>query len=294
MKTILLAVCGLVACLAGAKENALGWSWVHRGDGFNRPENSLEALLYCWGNGAIPEADIRHTKDDVIIAYHNGALKGRPINEWTWAELREVDIGAGRGKGDEWRGVRVPTFHAIFASMVGRPDRKLYMDWKDVSVEQAAALVKAYGLESQVYCHACSTSRLRKWKAAVPTGKTSLWLWIGSWGHIDFGAPGAVEKGEAFMRKMFDAAAKDNFAGVDVVHLLIQCDFSKPDPFCPTTPCLKEMIRRAHAAGRPITCFPWGKDGETEEPYHRLKALGFDGWGTDCPDVMYSAAKKSR
>ena len=71
----------------------LNLSMVHRGDGVlvpgrvNRPDNSLEACLYAWSCDVVPEADIRRTKDGVIIAYHNSTYKRRkidPAGKSTW------------------------------------------------------------------------------------------------------------------------------------------------------------------------------------------------------------------
>ena len=277
--------------LAFAGNDMLSVSMVHRGDGFDRPENSLEAILHCWSKGAVPEADIWKTGDGVLVAWHDACLKGRRIGEWTWAELRQEDIGSLKGK--EWRGVRIPTWDSIFAAMKGCPGRKVYMDWKDGgSISDLVARIRSYGVERQVYCHAGNYQLLKDWKRALPEGRCSFWTWIGSWSRIDFNAPGAVEKGEAHMRDMFSVAENDGFAAADVLHLLIQCDFGREDPFCPTTPFLKEAVAKVHARGKLITAFPWGHDGENADAYRRIRDLGFDGWGTDCPAVMYSVAEE--
>ncbi len=292
----ILAVCVMLPAAGDIRHDALKYSWVHRGDGFsrnfNRPENSLDALLFCWNNGAIPEADIRQTREGNLIAYHNATMRSHEIGKTKWEYIRDTaNIGAWRGEGGAWENVQVATFEAIFGAMKGIPQRKLFMDWKDAPMDKVAAMVKDYGLEEQVYCHGCSTSRLRSWKKAVPNGKTSLWLWIGEWKQIDFNDAQKVKTCEDFMMKMFDNAAKDAFASADMVHLLIQCDFTKADPYCPSTARLKEMIQKVHAAGKIITAFPWAEDGDREDVYVKLLELGFDGCGTDYADVMYRAVK---
>ena len=43
----------------------------HRGAGVLAPENSIEAFEIAWRLGAIPEADIRMTKDGMIVSFHD-------------------------------------------------------------------------------------------------------------------------------------------------------------------------------------------------------------------------------
>ena len=158
----------------------LNLSMVHRGDGVlvpgrvNRPDNSLEACLYAWSCDVVPEADIRRTKDGVVIAYHNSTYKRRKVEEYDWAELRDVSIGAAHGA--EWDHVRIPLWEGHFAAMKGRPGWKIYMDYKNVPVAQSSALVKRFGLERQVYCHGSSYKLMRQWREAVPDGLTSYWM----------------------------------------------------------------------------------------------------------------------
>ncbi|MBO7688270.1 MAG: hypothetical protein J6V72_17945 [Kiritimatiellae bacterium] len=266
----------------------LNLSMVHRGDGVlvpgrvNRPDNSLEACLYAWSCDVVPEADIRRTKDGVIIAYHNATYKRRKIEEYDWAELRDVSIGAAHGA--EWSHVRIPLWEALFASMKGRPGWKIYMDYKNVPVAQSSELVKRFGLERQVYCHGCNYNLMRQWRETVPDGLTSYWMYTGSWKQIPF-TPERRAEGEAFMRKRFEEAAADNFAQVDVVHFLVQADPSQADPFCPSSAFLKDAVARVHAAGKVAAGFPW-THGDDPELYRRLWDLGFDCFGTDYPEVM--------
>ena len=290
MKTIQLVVILVLGVCAvwGRDTRYLPLSMVHRGDGVfvpgrvNRPDNSLEACLFAWANRVIPEADIRRTKDNMIIAYHNSKLNGRLIEEYDWSELRDYPIG--KVHGEVWSHVRIPLYQTLFASMIGHPDRKIYMDYKNVPVEISSMLVKRFGLERQVYCHAGSYGLMKQWRAMVPNGLTSLWMWIGSWGQIQF-TPENRAKGEAFMKSIFEGAAADNFAHVDVVHFLIQTDPSQEDPFCPSSAWIKSAVERLHSAGKITAGFPW-THGDNPELYRKLWNLGFDCFGTDYPEVM--------
>jgi glycerophosphoryl diester phosphodiesterase len=78
----------------------------HRGAGVLSPENSIEAFEVAWSLGTVPEADLRTTRDRVIVAFHDNDFKRILPNAWpeiqkrgiqdlTWAEVRELDIGEG-------------------------------------------------------------------------------------------------------------------------------------------------------------------------------------------------------
>ena len=81
MKRVLaMGVCALtVAAMAGAREDGLFISHVHRGGGkLERPDNTLETFLWCWGNGSALECDCRCTSDGVGIMFHDNDLKRTP------------------------------------------------------------------------------------------------------------------------------------------------------------------------------------------------------------------------
>ena len=97
---------------------------VHRGDGVRGlPENSLEAALKAWGSGFIPECDVRYTAEKKVIAFHDGAIAGKPINSYGWDFLKDYDIGS--CKGAQWAHVRIPTWDALFAAMKDRLEREM-------------------------------------------------------------------------------------------------------------------------------------------------------------------------
>ncbi|MBQ7234911.1 MAG: twin-arginine translocation signal domain-containing protein, partial [Kiritimatiellae bacterium] len=58
-------------------------SHVHRGGGKSeRPDNTLETFLWCWGNGSALECDCRCTSDGVGVMLHDDTLArtGRGIS----------------------------------------------------------------------------------------------------------------------------------------------------------------------------------------------------------------------
>ena len=111
----------------------------HSGAGELAEEGTLEAFKLGWYLGTIPEADIRATKDGVIVSFHDGnfsrlikdaddTLKKSSVEKSTWAFLQTLDVGA--WKGDAFKGRRVPKMTDIFAHMAARPGMRLYLDIK--------------------------------------------------------------------------------------------------------------------------------------------------------------------
>src|SRR5687768_9384453 len=87
----------------------------HRGAGELAPENTLEAFELGWKLGTYPEADVRTTKDGVIVAFHDNdfsrVVKGispemakKGVADVTFEELSKLDVGS--CKGDQFSGRR--------------------------------------------------------------------------------------------------------------------------------------------------------------------------------------------
>src|SRR4051794_39207383 len=124
----------------------------HRGAGVLAPENSLEAFELGWRLGCWPEADVRTTRDGVIVAFHDGdfskmasisdpATKKRGVADLTWDELSTLELGNGR---------RVCRIDDVFGRMVERPERRLYLDVKRVDLAQLAVEVQRHQIDRQV------------------------------------------------------------------------------------------------------------------------------------------------
>ena len=103
----------------------------HRGAGIAHPENTLESFTRSWEMDVTPEADLRTTKDGVIVCFHDQDLKRvvsnvgadrqkLGIEQFTLAEVQEFDVGSFRGA--QFAGQRVPTLTGVFAKMKGRPE----------------------------------------------------------------------------------------------------------------------------------------------------------------------------
>ena len=261
---------------------------VHRGDGLNgMPENSLEAALKAWGNGFIPECDVRYTAEKKVVAFHDGAIDGKLLNTYGWGFLKDYDIGSRRGA--QWSHVRIPTWDALFAAMMDRPERRIYADYKDVPPEVIAALAKKYGVQSQVYFCVGSPSLLHLWKKANPDGKVVMWIWTGMWGDekkCDIKNPEIAAKCEATLEKRMADFDRVGYPIPDIVQIHVRTDFGKAgDPFAPSSALLKKSFAKLKVLGAEAQVFPW-TGGDRVETYERLWKLGPDSFATDHPETL--------
>ena len=295
-RLVMMVACAACACAAEAAREltpqareTLKHSLIHRGDGKGRPDNTMEALLYTWAKGYTPECDIRFTRDGKVVAFHDNKLKGRKVSEWTWAELREEDVGSYRGA--QYATCRAPLWETIFTAMEENPSRKIHIDYKDVPPEKVAEMVKAHRLEKQCWFICNNYELIKRYKAALPEGQTLHWMNLGNWGRIDFDRPGETEKGEAFMMKIFENAAKENFKGIDNVqlHCQLRYDAAGNATFCPKAETLKTCVERLHAAGIEASMCVWQTEANNPKTYKLLWEMGFDSFGTDYPEALYQA-----
>lgn len=272
---------------------------VHRGGGRDtRPDNSLETFLWCWGHGVAPEADARLTKDGVAIAFHDstlqrigrgisGELKSREIKDMTWDEIKDVDVGSYLG--DAYASTRIATMDSIFAAMSGRPDRILYLDEKGAPPEMMAEMAKKYDVEKQIYYTSPDFRLMSRWQKVVPGGLGMVWL--GTWAKDN--SPASVAKADEFLERTFREMAAEGWSGISQIQLHIRTDLTKPDPFCPSTECLKKSIELLHSKGITVQAFTW-TEGANKDVLRRIWSLGFDNFATDDPLVLFELLPELR
>ena len=273
-------------------------SHVHRGGGKKEgPDNTLETFKWCWENGSALECDCRMTKDGVGIMLHDDRLKRTATGisaelaeksvskELTWAEIKDVDVGSYIDP--RFAHHRIPTIEAVFAAMKGHPTYLCFVDEKGAGPEYIAKKAIEAGVQDQVYYTGPSHEKIFEWQKTLPGGKAMIWL--GAWPKNH----GAKERARAdtwFRERMAQLRAKE-FKFIDVVSIHTYCDPADPvDAFVPSTPLLKEMVDEFHANGIKVASIPF-QGGEKEETYLRLHDLGFDGFSTDYPSVMFKVIK---
>ena len=265
---------------------------VHRGGGRDtRPDNALETFLWCWGHGVAPEADARLTKDGVAIALHDETLKrvGRGISkalraakikDLKWAQIRDVDTGSYLEA--SYSSVRIPTIDSILAAMAGRPDRLLYLDEKGAPPELVAELARKHGVEKQIYYTSPKFELVARWQKVVPGGLGMVWL--GTWPKDN--SPISVARADKFLKDSLDRMAAAGWKGVSQVQIHIRTDLTLPDPFCPSSDCIKRAIGRLHANGITVQAFTW-TEGANKDVLRKIWKLGFDNFATDDPLTLF-------
>jgi glycerophosphoryl diester phosphodiesterase len=257
----------------------------HRGAGEMAPENTITAFELGWKLGTVPEADIRTTKDGVIVAFHDanfkrtvfGAdeeLKNKGVEDLTYAELSRLDVGGWMG--ERYAGLRVPTMAEVFDRLRARPRHQLCIDFKHVDLVQLAGLVRKHGVEKQVVLATTDYEIIRKWKQLLPKGETLLWM-AGTEEHLK----GRVEK-----------LRSENFAGIThfQFHPRENKDKSSPEPFTISRAFLRASGDEVRRHGILYQAFPRG----ITDPklYWQLLDLGVASFSTDHPELAIAAVRE--
>lgn len=296
-----LLVLGEQRLPAAERTDLMHLSHVHRGGGrLERPDNTLETFLWCWGNGAALECDCRRTKDGIGIMLHDDTLRrtGRGISAalatnsvsraLAWADIRDVDVGSYLDPA--YSSQRIPTIEAVFAAMKGHPTYLCFVDEKGAGPEYIAKKAVEAGVQDQVYYTGPSHEKIFEWNRILPGGKSLLWL--GAWPK-DHG-PEERARADAWFRDAMAKLREKDFKYISCVSIHSYYDPADSlDPFVPSTSVLKDMINEFHAHGIPVCSIPF-QGGETEEVYFSLHDLGCDGFSTDYPSVMFSVMRKLR
>lgn len=271
----------------------------HRGAGFLAEENTLAAFELGWSLGMHPEADVRTTRDGVIVAFHDATfdrvvkelpaeLKGRGVQHVTWDELERLDVGA--WKGEEFRGRRVSRMSDIFAAMRGRTERRLYLDIKSVDLRALAAEVERAGVRRQVILASSRPEQLAEWKTLVPDSDTLLWM----------------RGSEAQLRERLGRLRRDAFRGITQLQIHVFPNRSideavalarispgkigvspaearqSPHRFTLTDAFIVELGRELRERGILYQCLPYTSDAGV---YAELLDRGLMSFATDYPEI---------
>jgi glycerophosphoryl diester phosphodiesterase len=263
----------------------------HRGAGELAPENTIEAFTLGWKLNCIPEADIRTTRDGVIVAFHDSDFSRvvkdiapqrakLGVKDITFEELQKLDVGS--WKGDAFQGRRVSRISDVFDGMKNHPKRQLYLDIKNVDLKQLAGEVKHAGVEKQVILASSKyVDDIRAWKALLPDSQTLLWIG---------GTPEA-------QRKKFDEARASGFADLTQLQIHVRLpdgattvDRNASNGFLQNDDFLISSGEALREHGVLFQTLPWG--GATKEVYWKLLDLGLMSFATDHPEVTWEAIKE--
>jgi glycerophosphoryl diester phosphodiesterase len=253
----------------------------HRGGGAQTPENTIESFTTMWELGIVPEADLRTTRDGVIVAFHDARLdrvvtdltpdlRDKGVQDLTFQELSALDVGS--SKDGRFTGQRICSVEQIFTLMRGHPDRALYMDIKDARLPRLADLVQVYEVAAQVIVAAPDEQLLRDWRHLVHDGQTLLWmgiLWNGD---------------EATLGKRLEHLRDERFAGITQLQIHVQATRQSGGwQYRPSLEFLRRTAGDLEACGVLFQALPW--DCADAGVYHALLEVGVRSFASDYPEV---------
>lgn len=265
----------------------------HRGVGGLAEENTLEAFQLAWRMGIYPESDLRMTRDGVIVPFHDNNfsrvvkdappdLRKKGVQDLTYAELAQLDVGSWRG--EQFKGRHVLPMSAVFEMMRGHPERHLYMDVKSIDLPRLAREVRHHGIEQQIVLASRRVEQLRAWKALMPESATLLWM------HGNM----------AELTRDLTALRAEKFAGITQVQIHVYpkvthdawappADASPEDnPFRLPNAFLRQVGEDLRAHGILFQTFPYTAEAKV---YGQLLDLGVMSFATDHPDVALREIK---
>jgi len=114
----------------------------HRGNAFDFPENTLEALGSAVDLGLRHvEFDVQLTGDLVPVVMHDADLArvaGRPdsVHELTWSTLSSIPVGEVARLGETHADVRAPSLARVVEALAGWPDVTAFVEVKRASIRR--------------------------------------------------------------------------------------------------------------------------------------------------------------
>jgi glycerophosphoryl diester phosphodiesterase len=256
----------------------------HRGAGLLAPENTMGALELSWSMGCIPELDVRTTRDGRVMMFHDknfarilphasAEMKKKRLEDLTYAEAMELDIGAFRGP--QFTGQKIVSLAEICAALKKDSRRSVYLDVKNVDFAKMAQ--ETAGVHEQVVLATGSEADLARWKAVAPWSDT--FLWIGTWD----------DKDDTNVEKRFAKLRETGFTNIN--RLQVHCHFGTNGTMVPSDDFIRRAAVEVRKHGIEFQTMPWNVP-EKPEAYWRLLDLGTAGFGTDRPDIAKSALRE--
>lgn len=245
----------------------------HRGAGELNSENSMEAFELAWKLGTVPEGDLRTTRDGIIVTFHDNTFsrilpkaspeqQKRGIQDLTWDEVSQLDIGA--WKGAQFAGQHVPRLSNVLEILRRHPRRRLYADIKNIRLEQLAQEASQAGVTAQLFLASTDYAVIRRWKELAPASTTLHWM------------GGSEEQ----LSKRLAALGEAHFASIDQLQIHVHV---KDRTLTPSPAFLMDTGRELRRRGILFQVFPW----QSKDPtlFRLLMDFGVASFATDYPDV---------
>jgi glycerophosphoryl diester phosphodiesterase len=139
----------------------------HRGSPSDAKENTIESFEKALVSGAdMIEFDVRRTKDNVLIAYHDELIQGHSVRDLTYEGMRQLARN---------QGFNIPTVEQVLKWAKGKI--KLDVELKEEGYEkESVGLLRGYLEEDQFVITSFNDASLRVIKERYPDIKTGLIL----------------------------------------------------------------------------------------------------------------------
>ena len=256
----------------------------HRGMGNEMPEGTLDTFRVAWERGLVPEADVRMTKDGVIMSFHDDNfqriipdapedVRKKGVKDFTYEECRKLDVGA--YKGEQSKGQKMASLDEMIAALKEDSSRMVFFDVKQVDFELLAKLTVS--VHPQIILASPSYDQIKTWKKFAPRSKAMLWMpttWSGT---------------PEDLKDRFDKIKDQDFAGLYglQVHVTVDADGNvKPTPevlrYCGTELRKKGVI---------FETLSW-TNGDKYLTYKTLLDCGCASFATDYPTETMASIKK--
>ncbi|GIV76674.1 hypothetical protein FKZ61_017890 [Litorilinea aerophila] len=257
----------------------------HRGSVDERPENTLVAFRHAWHfPGAIPETDVRTTRDGVLICLHDATLarttdapdeyKDVPVSRLTEAEVRRWDAGVRFSPA--YAGQHVPTLREVLAELSGHPERALYLEVKDADFQALGRLLDEYGVWDQILFIAGNPAWLLELQRLFPGVPTMTWL---------SGSPEKIQAG-------FEHLARTDFAGITQLQMHLHAAADQDAiRYLLDEAFLQYAQERLRKVGAVLQLRPFRFDGPS---LRRLIDLGVHWFVADAPEQFSAALAAAR
>jgi glycerophosphoryl diester phosphodiesterase len=253
----------------------------HRGMGGEAPEGTLETFRAAWAINVVPEADIRMTKDGVIMSFHDNNfkriipdapedVKKLGVKDFTYEECRKLDVGAYMG--EAFKGQQMADLDEMIAALQEDPRRLIFFDVKQVDFAVLAKATEA--VHPQIILASSKYDEIKAWKKVAPRSKAMLWMPT-TWG-------GTAED----LKDRFDKIRDQNFADLDALQVHVVVD--DKGEVKPSLDVLRYCGTELRKRGVTFETLSW-TNGDKASTYWTLLDAGCASFATDYPTTTMKA-----
>jgi glycerophosphoryl diester phosphodiesterase len=282
--TMVVLLAGCAATGTGVDKDMVYFQ-AHRGGLDEVPENTLAGFRYAWGiPGAVPEVDVRTTRDGVMVCIHDGTLarttnapekvSHTPMSDLTFDEVRCWDAGIRFDMA--YKGEKVPALTELLDLMVGSPGRELYLEVKEANLDALQDVLEPYGIVDRlIFVHgdqAMCGALQRRFGGA----RTMTWL---------SGDPPRIQE-------RFGEVASSGFAGLTQLQLHLPSVRTDPEiAYALENAFLDEALAVTRAVGIDLQLRPFEFSPAS---LGRLLDLGIRWFAADRPQAFVAAIEAAQ